>query len=150
MRIRRASLIFENVLSKNGKCVYKELDKQFIELRNSVIKNDLYQTGAIFYKVNINGNIEDEIEYEVYIPINKRLRINNNTEYKFYEKFFIEDGLTLRHEGFEESIDETKTSLLECAKENDLELENDFFYIYVDVFGESIIDVFVAISQGEQ
>ena len=58
MRIRRASLIFENVLSKNGKCVYKELDKQFIELRNSVIKNDLYQTGAIFYKVNINGNIE--------------------------------------------------------------------------------------------
>ncbi|WP_195515245.1 DUF5085 domain-containing protein [Paraclostridium bifermentans] len=146
MRIRRASLIFENVLSKNGKCVYKELDKQFIELRDSVIKNDLYQTGAIFYKANINDNIECEIEYEIYIPVNKKLRINNNTDYKFYEKFFIEDGLTLRDEGFEDSINDTKTSLIECAKENGLELENDFFYIYVDIFGENIIDVFAPIG----
>lgn len=145
MKVKRGALVFKNVLGRTGEGDYNQWRSQIIELRNSVIKNNLYPTGPLFY--NIQKSENGAYKYNIYIPVSNKLRIVNNDNYFFLEEFIIEDGLTLRHCGLEDNIDDTNEILIECALHNNIELEDEIYNIFVDVYGEKIVDVFIPVKK---
>ncbi|WP_226642930.1 DUF5085 family protein [Mesobacillus subterraneus] len=147
MRIKRCPIVFNNVISTKSICKENEWPSIAKELRNAVILNGLYGTGPIIYQVEkVNDTIE-EAEYTFYLPVNEPIQMSENDKYTFYETFRIEDGLTFRHADLDENIEDAYELLRMAAKDNQLELTDPFYNIYLDVYGEGIIDIFAPIKK---
>lgn len=145
MNIKRVPLVFHNVLSAKTRCHINDWYNGARDLRNMVIKNGLYATGPVIYQVReIDANL-DEMEYTFYLPVNAPLELVENDTYSFSEVWSFEDGFVLRHADLDDEIDESYEILRECAKEFQIELQEPFFNIYLDVYGEGIIDIFAPI-----
>ena len=149
MSIRRCALMFENVVSRSGQGSYEKWQDQIVQFRNSIIKNELYATGPIFYKISKMEN--DEYKYTIYVPVNEKLNINDKDkeDYEFTERFFIKDGLTMKDYGFEDDLEDTDRILRECAENHNLKLTEEFYHISIDVYGEKIIQTYAPIKEGE-
>ena len=114
-------------------------------MRTFVINNDLYPTGPIFYTVQDQENKEEKI-FTVYMPINAQIKLTKDSELHFIEKFEVKAGLQFRHLDVEEPLLSSNMLLKACADENKLELVEPFYNIFLDVYGEGVIDVFAPIK----
>lgn len=145
MKIKRSPLIFHNVLSTKVICNKEEWLGYARELRNSLVKSNLYSTGPIIYKRN---KLEDsnKIEAVLYLPINAEIELKEDTKYEFIKELKFDDGLTLRHADLDDDLETvTYDTLREAAKKYNLELVEPFYNIYLDVFGDGVIDVYAPI-----
>lgn len=147
MEIRRSSLKFNNVLCAKTRSSVKDWHKDAQELRNAVIKNGLYATGPIFYKVENFNREEGQGDYSFYIPVNNRLKIKDNSKYTFYNHFLIEDGLALKHVDLDENLEESYEIIRACAKAQNFQVKEPFYNIYLEVYGSGIIDIFAPIKE---
>lgn len=147
MEIRRSSLKFNNVLCAKTRSDVRNWYKHAQELRNAVIRNGLYATGPIFYKVENFDKEKQEGDYSFYIPVNNRLKMKQNSKYTFYNHFLIEDGLALRHVDLEENLEDSYDIIRACAKSQNFKITEPFYNIYLDVYGSGIIDIFAPIKE---
>ena len=145
MRIKRYPLAFNNVISVKTKCKLNEWDGFATEFRNKIIKSGLYATGPIIYTYNSFNNIEDDIEFTFYLPVNEPINMVKNDKFNFYKSWGFQDGLVLRHADLDEDIEDGYKLLRSCAEANKFELEEPFYNIYLDVYGGGIIDIFAPI-----
>jgi Domain of unknown function (DUF5085) len=130
------------VISTTARCKTDEWYHTAREFRNAIIKNGLYSTGPLIFKVSKFDKSANEAEYSFYLPVNEPLKIENNDKYRFYDSWKFDDGLTLRHADLDEDIEETYELLRAGAEAFKFELEEPFYNIYLDVYGEGIIDVY--------
>ncbi|AGK55706.1 DUF5085 family protein [Bacillus sp. 1NLA3E] len=147
MKIKRCPIIFNNVISTKSKC---RMDKWYLiarDLRNAVIKNGLYATGPVIYQINKVDLFENEAEYTFYLPINEQISMTENDKYSFQDKWSFGDALVYRHADLEEDINLSYNVLRVAAKDTNLVLQEPFFHIYLDVYGEGIIDIFAPIVE---
>ncbi|MEK4061907.1 MULTISPECIES: DUF5085 family protein [Paenibacillus] len=145
MKIKRAPIIFHNVISCTKTCKIEEWHQLARELRNSVVSSGLYGTGPIIYRVsNLNLDV-GEADYSFYIPVNAPVEMEGNEDYHFTETLNFTDGLLLRHADLDEDIEESYAVLRSCAESYQLTLEEPFYNIYLDVYGDGIIDIFAPV-----
>lgn len=147
MKIKRCPIIFNNVISTRSKC---RMDKWYVvaqDLRNAVIKNGLYATGPVIYQINKVDLFENEAEYTFYLPINEQISMTKNDKYSFQDKWSFGDALVYRHADLEEDINLSYNVLRVAAKDTNLVLREPFYHIYLDVYGEGIIDIFAPIVE---
>jgi effector-binding domain-containing protein len=144
MKIKRCPIVFNNIISTKVKCKSIEWHITAIELRNTVIRNGLFATGPVIYQMS-KENAEEEREYTFYLPINAPIRMADNDKYSFYETWKFEDGLVLRHADLSEDIEESYAILRAYAEVANLDLNEPFYNIFLDVYGESIIDIYAPI-----
>ncbi|CAM3958546.1 DUF5085 family protein [Mesobacillus thioparans] len=147
MRIKRCPIIFNNVISTKSICKENEWPSIAKELRNAVIMNGLYGTGPIIYQVKKVTDTIGEAEYTFYLPVNEPIQMSEDDKYTYYDTFRIEDGLTFRHADLDENIEDAYELLRMAAKDNQLELTDPFYNIYLDVYGEGIIDIYAPIKK---
>jgi effector-binding domain-containing protein len=145
MRIKRCPLVFNNVISTKVTCKTSEWHNSAIDLRNAVIKNGLYGIGPIIYQIANFNKQQNEAEYTFYLPINAPIKMSENDKYNFYETWKFDDGLVLRHADLEEDIIDSYEMLKACADANKLKLLEPFYNIYLDVYGDGIIDIYAPI-----
>ncbi len=149
MKIKRGPLVFHNVISAQITCGVKEWMQHAQEFRNAILTNGLYGTGPVFYQVSpIEGN-EREAQFSFYLPVNQKVEMEVNDTFSFIEEWRMDDGLMLRHADLDEDLDDTYTILHTCAHNYELQLEEPFYHIYLDVYGEGIVDVFAPIVAEE-
>lgn len=148
MKIKRVRLQFENVISMEVVCEENEWFNHAEEFKHAIIKNNLYATGPVFYQISRDFDMNKYV-YTLYVPINDVVKINKkDTQFKFIKDFRVEDCLMIRHSDLDEPIKETYNLLEQCAYKLDLVLEKPYYNIYLDVYGEGIIDVFAPIKSG--
>ena len=148
--MKRTSLVFHNVLqAKNRKCKADEWDLYARELRNAVIRNELYATGPVFYQVSNFNEDTMEGDYSFYVPVNVPINMPENDQYHFFETFEYKDGLLYRFTDFDEDIEVAYEFMKAAAEELNLTLKEPFYNIYLDVYGEGIIDIYAPIIGGE-
>lgn len=145
MKIRRCPLVFNNVISASINCKVNEWYEFADEFKNRIIRNGFYVTGPIIYKYNAFNDIEDEVKFTFYLPINEPIKMGKNDTFKFYETWEFKDGLALRYADSIEDIEEDNKMLRACAIENECKLEKPFYNIYLDVYGGGIIDIYAPI-----
>lgn len=145
MRIKRCPIIFNNVISAKAECKKGEWYETARGLRNAVIKNGLYGTGPIIFQAGEHNKLEDTWNYTFYLPVNAPIKMAKNDKYSFYELWKFDDGITLRHADMDESIEDSYDILRECARANNLVLQEPFYNIYLDVYGDGIIDIYAPV-----
>ena len=147
MKIKRCPVIFNNVISTEVKCKPEEWYHAALDLRNAVIKNGLYGTGPIIYQVGQYDERKDEAEFRFYLPVNAPISMPENDKYHFDEEFLLTDGLVIRHADLDDDLEESYELLEACAGENGFVLQEPYYHIYLDVFGDGIIDIFAPIIE---
>lgn len=145
MKIKRCPLVFNNVISASINCKANEWYEFATEFRNRIIRSGLYVTGPVIYKCANFNNIDDEVEFTFYLPVNEPINMAENDTFKFYKLWKFEDGLAIRHADLDEDIEEDNKILKACAIANECKLEEPFYNIYLDVYGGGIIDIYAPI-----
>lgn len=110
----------------------------------------MYGTGPVIYQVSQFNETVLEAEYTFYIPVNAPVNFNEDSPYRFMESLSFTDGLVLRHADLDESVEESYQILLACAEDSQFALKEPFFNIYLDVYGDGIIDIYAPIVTEEQ
>ncbi|HCW52178.1 MAG TPA: DUF5085 domain-containing protein [Clostridium sp.] len=147
MKIKRSPLIFHNVISTKVECRKYDWVGYARELRNAIIKNGLYATGPVIYTVEDTDKDNNMCRFCLYIPINTEIEMEANDKYEFKKEMKFDDGLTLRHADLEDDIEtETYDTLRAAAGNYKLKLKEPFYNIYLDVYGDGIIDVYAPIE----
>lgn len=149
MNIRRCPIQFHNVLSAKTTCSTEEWMLSAREMRNSVIRSGLYGTGPIIYQMDNRNPEKNEAEYSLYLPVSQSVTLKDNDTFSFDEVWRFEDTLVYRHADLEDDIEESYDLLRTCAKAYELELVEPFYHIYLDVYGDGILDIFAPV-RGER
>lgn len=149
MRIRRCPIVFHNVISASAICGPNEWHQTVKDLRNAILVNGLYGTGPVIFQAAKQNKSDTEAEYQFYIPVNRPILMPDNEQYSYTELWKYEDGLVLRHADLEDDIEESYEVLRACAEANQVQLQEPFYNIYLDVYGDGIIDIFAPIIKGD-
>ncbi|AST93454.1 DUF5085 family protein [Sutcliffiella cohnii] len=152
MKIKRTSMMFNNVIKTTYRTRMDQWYEEAKTLRNAIINNGLYGTGPVIYQVENIGDSGEEIpeaDYTFHVPINQPVTMEENAPFSFDELLHYEDGLLLRHADLDEDIEESYEILRACAEANNFLLKEPFYNIYLDVYGDGIIDIFAPIEKEE-
>lgn len=145
MRIKRKALIFNKMITDLISCKYDEIDASIDGMRSAIIMNGFYSTGPVVYRILEANKENDNIMVEIKIPINASVEMEENDEFSFDKQWGFEDGLFLRHADMEEDVTESYEELKRYSRENNIELIEPFYNIYLEVYGGAIIDIYAPI-----
>lgn len=139
--------MFNNVISAKMKAKPEEWYEGAQGMRNAIVRNGLYGTGPVMFQVGEQDGQSGKAEYTFYIPVNEPVVMKENEQYHFTETWIVKDALVLRHADLDEPIERSYQLLRACAEANQLTLEEPFYNIYLDVFGDGIIDICAPIKE---
>ncbi|MBA4535592.1 DUF5085 family protein [Bacillus aquiflavi] len=146
MKIKRCPIEFHHVISTTPtRCKTDEWYMVARDFRNAIIKNGLYSTGPIIYQVANFEKSTNEADYTFYIPVNTPLEMEENDKFRFYESWRFNDGLAFRHADLDDDIEDSYELLRASAEAFNFELAEPFYNIYLDVYGDGIIDIYAPI-----
>lgn len=146
MKIKRTGLNFHNVISARAMCKENEWYETARDLRNAVIRNGLYGTGPVIYQIQPKDEGAEATEYIFHLPVNEPVDMKENEQYSFIEQLNYDDGLVIRHADMDEDIEDSYELLRASAEAFGLELQEPYYHIYLDVYGdEGIIDIYAPI-----
>ena len=149
MSIKRGKLEFQNVLSMTTKCRYDEWGERVGILKLFILNNDLFVTGPVILRWNEIEDKEGNKELTIYVPIYQKIQMEENETFKFNNSLCIKDGLKIRHVE-EEEIRTSEHTMEQVAEQMQIKLEKPYYYIYLPVYGEYIIDVYAPILEEEE
>ena len=138
MNIKLKGLIIHNLLlTKVGN------EAEIIPLANSlkkhIIKQDFYPTGPTIYTYEKNEG------YRVGVTVNTGVILEEENVLSFQEKIELPNCIYVRV--FDEDMDNVYEKMYEYAKENNLKvIDNIFYHVLLDVYGEVIIDVYLQVE----
>lgn len=148
MKVKRGRLEFNNVIGYRVECSPKDWVKQMAILKAAIIKNNVCVTGPFIIKGNLNRDISDVEEAIFYLPIHRKVELSgNNTQFFFVEKLCVEDTLKVRHTELEDSIQATEIFLEAVASNQNLKIKKPFYYVYLPVFQEYVVDIWAEIEK---
>lgn len=150
MAVVRGKLEFQNVVGMHSRCTYGEWQENAMMLRAFLIKNDIFITGPVIVCWDNVDEETKEADVTIYLPTYQKLRMEENTSFFFQETFLLEDGLKIRHADVSDEVTGTEALLEVMAKKADLVLEKPYYYIYLPVFQEYVIDIYAPIKEGEK
>lgn len=150
MAIKRGKLEFHNVIVMHTRCTYGDWKEKAMEFRAFLIQNEIFITGPILVRWdNINEDTK-EADLELYLPTHQKLQMEENEVFSVIEHFCIEDGIKIRHNDMEDSIRATEALLEVTSQKAELKLQKPYYYIYLPVYQEYIVDIYAPIEKGEQ
>lgn len=138
MHIKLKGLIIHNLLlTKVGN------EAEIIPLANSlkkhIIKQDFYPTGPTIYTHEKNEG------YRVGVTVNAGVILEEENVLSFQEKIELPKCIYVRV--VDEDMDKVYKKMYEYAKENNLEvIDNIFYHVLLDVYGEVITDVYLQVE----
>lgn len=149
MKIKRCPIIFHNVISTTVDCKRSEWHRVVQATRNAILLQDLYSTGPVIYQAAQTEEQNDDVKLTLYMPVNRSVKLQDNSRFKFEETMICEDGLVLRHADLDDDIELSYEWLRICAESHQFKLMEPFYHIYLDVYGEGMIDIYAPIAKEE-
>ena len=138
MNMKIKSLIIHNLL------LTKSVDKGEIILRANtlkkhIIEQNFYSTGPTLYTCNKKEG------YRVGATVNTSVILENYNILSFYEKIELSKCIYARV--FGENMDNVYQQMYEYANKNNLKvIDNTFYHVLLDVYGEVITDVYLQVE----
>jgi len=148
MVVKRGRFEFNNVIGLKVNSNAKDWLKHMAILKGAIIANDVCATGPIIIQGNLNQEVEDTNEAILYAPINREVEMKgDNTDFFFNKKLVIEDTIKVRHTELEDDIEATEKFLELIAAKNSLKLKKPYYYVYLPVYQEYVIDIWAEIEK---
>lgn len=152
--IQVKKMVFNNVLYLRRMMLPAEWKKAAIELRRFAIENGFYQTGPFFYQngsfTQIDAPQTQAREFTIYLPLNTQVKVEAGDGLYFADKVVVERGLSYRQPDSDKPLKSTYGLLLAAAEQNGFSLEPSFYHIFMDVYGEGLLEVFAPIQARDE
>lgn len=150
MSVKRGKLEFQNVVGMKTRSIYGQWQERALEFRAFLVKNDIFITGPVILRWEGVGEESQEMDLCIFLPTHQRMSIEENDTFFFQESLLIKDGLKVRHTDMEDDIKVTETALEIVAEKAELVLQKPYYYIYLPVYQEYIVDIYAPIEEGEE
>jgi hypothetical protein len=151
MKIKQKKLVFHNVISLKGTAKPDAWFRIAIDLRNYIIQNGLYVNAPVFYQC-VEGDNEAAKEsglneYTIYMPLNRKIEISGDAPFTFHEEIMIAEALVFRLADINTPVKKAYLLLEACASDQGYTLKEPFYHVYLDVFGEGMLDIIAPIER---
>lgn len=148
MIVKKKTLVMNNVICTKSTMKQEDIGKAALVMRAVIIEKGLYPTGPIVYQKELLEN--GQYEYKLYVSVNHSVEIREERGISFIPKFEVPEGLCIRHLSEDDDVEKEYLILEECARKNHMELEKPFFHICMNIYGETVIDIFAPICEGRK
>ena len=149
MSIKRGKLEFHNVVGMKTRCKYGEWEEEAQKFKTFIVKNDLFITGPVILQWENEDKESLEVELTIYLPLYNKVSFKDNETFFNVESLSFSDGLKIRHLDMDNNIRVTETILEHTAEKLEASLKKPYYYIYLPVYNEYIIDIYAPIIEGE-
>lgn len=151
MKFEKKSLIFDYVITYQTRQLRTDWQEGILLMEDFTLTKNIYQNGPIFFSVESELNERHFGRFTYYLPINEEVILGENPHYGFLKQFRLKDALVLRQADQEVDFHVAYEKLKQYAKEQKISLENKFYCVLLNVYGDYIIDLYVpVIKAGEQ
>lgn len=148
MIVKKKTLAMNNVICAKSTMKQEDMWKAALVMRTAIIEKGLYPTGPVVYQKTALES--GEHEYKLYVSVSHPVDIKEEGEISFLPKLEVTEGLCMRHLSEDDDVEKEYLILEECARKNHMKLEKPFFHICMNVYGETVIDIFAPICEGEE
>ncbi len=152
MGIKRGKLEFQNVLSINTRCNMSNWTDRVEAFKKFIVDNNLFITGPIILRWETEASSTVDSNVCIMLPIYQKLNLSAKAleVYGFKETLCIEDGIKIRNVDLDEEdgqgMSATQAIIEIIAEKIGVELVKPYYYIYLPVYGEYVVDVFAPIK----
>lgn len=144
MKIRRIPIIFDHVLSTQIEGTMLDVHNYINDFRDMLIDLDLYTTSPLIYQ-KLKEN-DGKATFRLLISVNQPIEFKGESKLSYVTRLSYKDGLHIRHADIDQDLSESYKLLEEVAEANELELVKPYMNIVINVFGDSIVDIYAPIK----
>ena len=145
MKIRKSSLTFKNVISAKIQSNNDEWREDIKDFKELVTRSGVYPVGPVFFKLSKENRDSQNQNYTLYIPMNLPIQFKGNDICSFIGDFKLKECLAIKQIDLDDNIEDYYKILNDCAIENNMQLGNEIYHVYLENYGVEVIDIFVPI-----
>lgn len=150
MAVKLGKMEFHHVVGMRTRCEYEKWQEKALQLRAFLVKNDIFITGPVILQWEYSEEEAKEVELSIYLPTYQKLEVKENDTFFYQEHLLIEKGLKIRHTDMEDDIRVTEALLEAMAEQGNITLKKPYYYIYLPVYQEYVIDIYAPIEEVER
>lgn len=147
MKIQYKALSLLNLISITQIVKKEDWLLPAIALRNQVVHNGIYAVGPVLFKYQPLENEPEYGEYTYSVPVNERVKLGENSAYEYVDGLIIEEALSVRFTDEDGDIEEAYNLMHEFAEQHHIKLDNGFYHVCLDVYGDMWLDIYAPIIE---
>ncbi len=143
MSIEVRTLSFDHLIVHETTERKTEWQEAFFLMENFTLNEEIYKNGPVFFSVKTDEKDETMGHFTYYLPINEAVQIAEHPDFRYLDRFQIERALVLRQADEELEFKAAYEKLQAYAVHNAIELEDTYYCVLLEVYGEYIVDLYV-------
>jgi hypothetical protein len=147
LKLEIRPLTFDNVLTYSTNDLRTNWQEGIFIMEDITLAEGVYKNGPIFFSVEPQNGEKKFGRFTYYLPINERVHLKNTTEFQFQERFHIDEALVLRQADQEVDFYAAHRKIKDYAMEENIAIEDTFYCVLLEVYGDIIIDLYVPIKK---
>lgn len=147
MGIKMKPLQFDNLIVYKTNQHKSKWDEGVFAIEDFPLNREIYKSGPVFFSFSPEASGSEEGVFTYYLPINDSVNLNDETGFTFQNRFAVENALVLRQADEETNFTEAYQKIKDYADSNSIMIENTYYCVLLDVYGEYIIDLYVPIKE---
>ncbi len=147
MGIEVHSLVFDNVLIHQTTQLKDDWQEALFMMESFTLNEDIYKNGPVFFSVTPDQFDDKTGHFTYYLPISGTVRLAKESDFRFFESFRLKKALVLRQADEEMDFTTAYQKLKEYAALNKIPLEDTYYCILLEVYGDYIVDLYVPIKK---
>ncbi|MER2261391.1 MAG: DUF5085 family protein [Psychrobacillus sp.] len=151
MGIELCALMFENLLVYQTEGEKDNWQEGIYYLEDIALSKDVYRNGPLFFSYKEKVDNSGLIEFTYYLPISSQVEVTEDSDFTFQKDFKLDRALLLRQADEMLNINVAFDEIKSFSNENNMEIENYFYCVLLNVYGEYIVDLYAPLkSQGDE
>ena len=140
------SLVFDHVLTYQIRQLRTDWQEGILLTEDFTLIKDIYQNGPVFFSVEPEMDEKEFSNFTYYLPINEIVMVEDDPHFDYLPQLHLEEALVLRQADHTINFRNAYEKVKQHAKDNGIELEEAFYCVLLEVYGEYIIDLYVPIK----
>lgn len=151
MGIELCALMFENLLVFNAEGNKENWQEGIYHLEDIALTKDVYRNGPLFFSFKRVKDNDSFGKFTYYLPINSQVEVAEDANFSFQKHFKVDRALLLRQADEKLNINTAFDEIKSYSNLNNIEIEDYYYCILLNVYGEYIVDLYVPLkSQGDE
>ncbi|TQR21296.1 DUF5085 family protein [Psychrobacillus vulpis] len=151
MGIELCSLVFDNVLTYKVEQKKEDWQEGIYALEDFTLNKDVYKNGPLFFSFVQSSRDYKSGSFTYYLPISSPVTLLDETDFSYLDTLVLERALLLRQADQEMDFYSAFEKVKSYANTNQIELDDTYYCVLLEVYGDYIIDLYVPIKgKGDQ
>lgn len=147
MKIEKRSLQFNHLLTYETELQRKDWQEGIFVLDDIQLGLELYKNGPIFFQAKSKEENSDNLIFTYYLPLNEEVELEDGASVDYIPQLKVEEALVLRQADQEVDFHAAYQRIKDYAQDNSEEIEDTYYVVLIEVYGEIIIDLYVPLKR---